>query len=296
MHEWEAFCTAFTAWALAAGARASLTRTHGLAPGQIHLDGRAVRARFLTPGLARFVAWAARTPGELRDPEETHEQGEGEEPLKGESFLVDLCGPQDLCGDDASCAQPRVREEEVSEAGKRCGEAAAEGPEASAEACLWAAKPAMVILPMQVQAARRETDSDGRPTGFKQAALLEGKARYPEALADGVGDAGKTGAVVAPAAAVGADARPAEATAEWAACEGMAAVADSLAVQKAAEAMAGRQASKGTASVAADSGRGIPEEILAGRMASDKAQAAAGSGGTRRKLRQPAWVDVSEIG
>lgn len=296
MHEWEAFCTAFTAWALAAGARASLTRTHGLAPGQIHLDGRAVRARFLTPGLARFVAWAARTQGELRDPEETHKQGECAEPHKEESFLGMLCDPQDLCGDDASCAQLRVQKEEVSKAGKRCDEAAAEGPEASAEACLWDAKPATVLLPMQVQAGRREMEIDARPTGFKQDALLEEQARCPEALADGVDVAGKMGAVVVPAGAVGANARPAEATAVWAACEGMAAVADSLAVQKAAEAMAGRQASRGTASVAADTGRGTPEKVLAGRMASDKARAAAGGASARRKLRRPAWVDVSDTG
>jgi len=114
---WPAFCQAFTSWALGAGARASLSGTLGLAPGQAALDARAVRRRFLTPRLAAFVGAPPPRGGLRADPERP-------EPAGGAERSLDLLGRER--GPDPEKWLP---------AGEHAGERAPAAEQPSREVC-----------------------------------------------------------------------------------------------------------------------------------------------------------------
>ena len=94
---WAPFCAAFTAWALAAGAAPDLAHTRGLVPGQAALDARCLRARFLTPDLARLACAAPSAvlggPGGAGGAAAQHEPCEGW-PVAPEGAACEGAAPQ----------------------------------------------------------------------------------------------------------------------------------------------------------------------------------------------------------
>lgn len=168
---WPAFCQAFTAWALGAGARVSLSGTLGLAPGQAALDARAVRRRFLTPRLAAFVGAPPPRGGLRADPERSELSGGVERP------------PGPLGGERGP--DPK----EWPAAGEHAGQDAVSAEQFSAEACSVGAD-VMQREPAE-PAVGRSTEGDGH--GPETQPLSEASAPGAEPGPPGARRAGPLG-------------------------------------------------------------------------------------------------------